>query len=60
MYKHTHTHTCTQAKKGTDRKQQFLFVFCKRKMETTNFCLFSASGNEKPKSVILGWPNDKR
>jgi hypothetical protein len=28
-------------------KRQFLFIFCKRKAETANFCLFAANNKEK-------------
>jgi hypothetical protein len=42
-------------KNKTKGKQQLVFVFCKRKKETTNFHLFAANGNGKRKFVFIGW-----
>jgi DNA polymerase/3'-5' exonuclease PolX len=38
---------------GTNKKQQFSFICCKRKTETANFHMFAGNKNGKRKFVIL-------
>jgi hypothetical protein len=52
---HTHTHTPTHKKNGTNGKRLYPFVCCKRKKETANFRLFAANGNGKRNFVFLVW-----